>query len=506
MAARLAPVLTLFLAAFVLQTDAASATSCDGVRTMSLPNVTVTTATTLPAGPFQPVGIPARPPVVLPAHCRVVVVLTPSADSHIEMELWMPAENWNGKFEAVGNGGWAGVISYAAMAQALNEGYATASTDTGHMGGDALFAIGHPEKLTDFAYRAVHEMTVTAKAIVTAFYGQAPRLSYFNGCSTGGRQGLMEAQKYPQDYDGIVAGAPANNETHLGAWHMAVSAPIVRNPAAALTVAKLEIVHRAVLQACDARDGVTDGLINDPPRCAFDIGTLACRGGDAADCLTADQVTSMRRVYGAATLRDGTVVFPGKEFGSELGLGVSVGGGSLGIAAGDFQIAYGDPAWDIKTFDIDRDLPVADAKVGIDDAIDPDLRAFKAHGGKLLLYHGWNDQLIAPRNTISYYESVRMKLGGTESDFIRLFMAPGMMHCGGGDGPNQFNPVSALERWREQSIVPGEIIAVHVTNGVVDNTRPLCPYPEVAVYSGHGSTKDALSFSCKTAPRIPALR
>src|SRR4029079_17744962 len=274
---------------------AGDATSCEKIASLALPNTTITSAQLVPAGPFTPpaqggppggpVAAPApnaarrggaggrgqgpggAPPVVLPAHCRVQAVLAPSSDSHIEIEVWLPADNWNGKFQAVGNGGWAGIISYPALATALQEGYATASTDTGHKGGNALFAIGHPEKLIDFAYHAVHEMTVQSKSIVPSYYGRGPRLSYWNGCSTGGRQGLMEAQKYPEDFDAILAGAPANYQTHLHAWVLSVSIPTLKEPAHAVPAAKLAILNKAVLDACDTRDGVKDGLLNDPRAC-----------------------------------------------------------------------------------------------------------------------------------------------------------------------------------------------------------------------------------------------
>ena len=246
------------------------------------------------------------------AHCRVAATLKPSADSAIDIEVWLPESSaWNGKFQMVGNGGWAGTISYGAMANAVEEGYATASTDTGHKGGNALFAIDHPEKLTDFAYRAVHETVVTAKAVITKFYDRGPRLSYWNGCSTGGRQGLMSAQKYPEDFDAILAGAPANYQTHLHAWDLAVSTPVLRDPASAVPTAKLEMVNRAVINACDARDGVTDGVLNEPTKCTFDVASLQCKAGDADTCLTAPQVAAIKRVYEPVKTSAGQVVFPG---------------------------------------------------------------------------------------------------------------------------------------------------------------------------------------------------
>src|SRR5438552_9837104 len=259
---------------------ALAATPCTGLKSLSLPNTTITIAELVPAGSFTPpaqaalaAAAPAPQPagLTVPAFCRVAATLKPSSDSEIDIEVWMPAENWNGKFQAVGNGGWAGVISYPAMAAGLQEGYATASTDTGHKGGNANFAIGHPEKVVDFAYRAVHETTVKAKAFTTAFYDRGPRLSYWNGCSTGGRQGLMEAQRYPEDFDAILAGAPANYQTHLHAWDLSVNVPVLKDPAASVPLAKLQMVTSAAIAACDARDGVTDKLISNPRSCSFDV-------------------------------------------------------------------------------------------------------------------------------------------------------------------------------------------------------------------------------------------
>ena len=411
----------------------------------------------------------------------------------------MPAENWNGKFQAVGNGGWAGTISFPAMATALQEGYATASNDTGHKGGNALFAIDHPEKLVDFAHRSVHEMTVKAKALITAYYNRGPRLSYWNGCSTGGRQGLMSAQKYPEDFDAIVAGAPANYQTHLHAWDLSVSVPVLKDPSSAVPAAKLEVVTRAVVNACDARDGVADGVLNNPTACTFDVASLQCKAGDAADCLTPAQVTAVKRVYAPAKTSSGHVVFPGKALGSEAGFSPYVGGQQApGVSVGSFQLAYNDAKWDPLAFDLNRDLTVVDEKVGaIVNAVNPDLGAFKARGGKLILYHGWNDTAISPGNAIDYYSSVLKRMGGRQDDFVRLYMAPGMNHCRGGIGPNQVNWMAALERWREAGVAPDRVEAYRVTNNRVDMTRPLCPYPQVAQYKGTGSTNDAANFVCK---------
>lgn len=519
----------LSLVAVMLLGAQAATAPCEGLTSLSLPNTTITSARLVPAGPFVPpapqgppggpVAAPAGQPqgrgvqpegrgggqgpaqagIVLPAHCRVAAVLRPSPDSHIEIEVWMPAENWNGKFQAVGNGGWAGTISYAAMATALQEGYATASTDTGHKGGNALFAIGHPEKLVDFAYRAIHEMTVRAKALINAYYKRPARLSYFNGCSTGGRQGLMAAQRYPEDFDGIVAGAPANYQTHLHAWDLSVAVPVLRDRSSAVPPEKLQIVNRAVIAACDAEDGVADGLLNNPRACTFDVAALQCKGPDDGTCLTAAQVATLKRVYSPARTRSGQYVFPGKDPGSELGWGPYVNPQQApAVSVGSFQVAYNDPKWDPLTFDLDRDLEVVDEKVGaIVNAINPDLRAFKARGGKIIMYHGWNDTAISAGNSIDYLTSVQKRMGGRQDDFIRLYMVPGMQHCGGGPGPNQVNWMAALERWREANVAPERLDAHRVANNRVDMTRPLCPYPQLAVYTGVGSTNDAENFVCK---------
>ena len=511
----------------------AQAAPCESLRTFSLPHTTITSAQLVAAGPYvAPAagGAPARGEGAGPAgrggggrgrggdaaptprtyslvtHCRVAATLKPSTDSIIDIEVWLPEQSaWNGKFQAVGNGGWAGTISYGAMANAVEEGYATASTDTGHKGGvgDAVWAIDHPEKLTDFAYRAVHEMTVAAKAIITRFYDRGPRLSYWNGCSTGGRQGLMSAQKYPEDFDAIVAGAPANYQTHLHAWDLAVSTPVLKDPASAVPPAKLQMVNRAVINACDARDGVADGVLNEPTKCTFDVASLQCKAGDADTCLTASQVAAVKRMYEPVKTRSGQVVFPGKVPGAELGgtpgFAAYVGGQSApAVSVGSFQVAYNDAKWDWRTFDLDKDLPIVDQKVGaIVNAVNPDLSRFKARGGKLLMYHGWNDTAISPGNAIDYYTSVQKRMGGRQDDFIRLFMVPGMNHCSGGAGPNQMHWMAALERWREAGVAPDRIEAARVNNNRVEVTRPLCAYPQIAVYSGKGTTSDAGNFSCK---------
>src|SRR5262245_45099822 len=324
------------IAAMLLGAALAAPTPCANLKSITLPTTTITTAEVVPAGTFTPPAAPAseggaRGPapaadggargggrggagaapagLAVPSFCRVAATLRPTSDSQIDMEVWMP-ENWNGKFQFVGGGGWAGTISYPAMATALNEGYATASTDTGHKGGNANFAIGHPEKVVDFAYSAVHEFTVKAKSILTTFYDRSPRLSYWNGCSTGGRQGLMSAQRYPEDFDAIIAGAPANYQTHLHTWDLGVAIPVLKDPSSAVSVAKATSLNKAVIGACDANDKVKDGLLNEPRSCKFDPAQLLCKAGDGDSCLTSKQLDSVKRMYAAAKTSAGEIVFP----------------------------------------------------------------------------------------------------------------------------------------------------------------------------------------------------
>jgi feruloyl esterase len=275
--------------------------------------------------------------------------------------------------------------------------------------------------------------------------------------------------------------------------------PVANNPAAAVPAAKLNMLSEAAVNACDAQDGVKDGLINNPRACRFDPSALLCKGADSASCLTPPQLDAVKRAYATTKTKNGEAVFPGKEPGSETGWGAFLGQPvAPGISVGSFQVAYNDANWDSKGFDLDRDLKVVDEKVGsVINAVNPDLSAFKAHGGKLLLYHGWNDTAISPGNTINYYESVLKKMGGTQESFVRLYMAPGMQHCGGGPGPNQINYMAIMERWRENNQTPASVEAVHVAGNRVDMTRPLCPYPQVAVYKGVGSTNDAANFACR---------
>jgi feruloyl esterase len=498
----------------------AAAASCESLLSLSLPKATVTMAQVVPPGDFTPParGVPgpgaapgqgggrgrgaAASYKDLPAFCRVGLTLVPSTDSDIKMEVWLPVTGWNGKFEASSSAGWAGSINYGTMRDTLRRGYAVTSNDSGHVGGSGTFALGHPERLVDFAWRAEHEMTVKAKAIVEAFYAAPPKFSYWEGCSTAGRMALTEAQRFPADFDGIIAGAPANFTSHQIVQQLWIGQAVHRSDASLIPPSKFGLIHGAVVEACDALDGVKDGVIENPGRCAFDPKVLACKGDDAPTCLTAAQVETARAIYsGVKNSRTGQLVFPGLEPGSELGWGQLAGQQPQAFSREMFQnVVFNDANWDYKTLNFDSDVVTAEkAYNGIMDAVDPDLKAFFGHGGKLIQYHGWSDPALAPESSINYYKSVLSAMGGAGkvSDSYRLFMVPGMAHCAGGEGTSTFDMLGSLEQWVEQRKAPAQIPASRVINGAVDRTRPLCPYPQVATYKGTGSTDEAANFACK---------
>lgn len=484
-----------------LSATSASAAPCESLAALALTDAKITSAQVVLAGQFSAPGgqqnLAARNPYkALPEFCRVAATLTPTSDSDIRVEVWLPITNWNGKFQAVGNGGWAGVISYSAMADAIRAGYATASTDTGHTSSGGVFAFGHPERLIDFAWRSEHEMTIKAKAVVEKFYGSGPRLSYWNGCSTGGRQALKEAQMFPNDYDGIIAGDPANR-TALAMW----IAHAVKDPVSYIPPDKYPIIHQAALAACDAQDGVKDGLISEPTKCSFDPGVLLCKGADSPSCLTAPQVTAAKKIYApAVNPRTRKELSPPLVPGTELGWGDDAGQKPNANILDQYRyVVFKDPNWDWKTFDFDGDATRGDLPENlIMNATDPHLEPFFSHGGKLLLYNGWSDPRVPALQTINYYQSVVDAVGGNAkaSNSVRLFLAPGMGHCGGGGGPNVFDKVGPLEQWVEHGNAPDHLIASHIVSGKVDRTRPLCPYPQVAKYEGTGSIDEAANFAC----------
>ncbi len=524
---------------------AARAGTCEALTSFSFPNATITAVESVGAGSYK------APDTItyagLPAFCRVAATLTPSADSSIRVEVWMPVgAAWNGRYEGTGNGGYAGSILYGHLALGLQHGFAVANTDMGTapataLNGDAL--VGHPEKWKDWGYRATHEMTVFSKSLVEAFYGHGPRYSYFSGCSTGGQQALQEAQSFPDDYDGILGGAPAHDRTHGHAvvvWQYGAIHPM--NPfepgGGAMPAGKLTLLKNAVVAACGTLDGglESDPFLADPRDCHFDPGSLQCTGADAPDCLTAAQVQAMRYYYGdLRNLQTGAFISHGFMHGSEF---PSVGALGLGYEAvvpepgfdSLFKWVFG-ASWNWATFNFASDMDTVDAALaGILNATNPDLSAFRRHGGKLILFHGWADPLIPSQNTIRYYERVvaaqnpgtshgkGKHLGALKStqEFARLFMAPGVGHCTGGDGPDSFGGayqaappafdaehdlVIALMDWVEHGKAPDQVVATrynvdgNATSGV-SYQRPLCAYPKIARYSGSGATTFADSFQC----------
>ncbi|MEO8466437.1 MAG: tannase/feruloyl esterase family alpha/beta hydrolase [Gammaproteobacteria bacterium] len=437
---------------------------------------------------------------LLSPFCRVQAVAKPTTDSAIGLEIWLPESGWNGKLLAVGNGAWAGSISYGALADAVAAGYAAASTDTGHVGNTVDFAIGHPEKLVDFAHRAVHEMALAAKAVVESNYSRRADRAYFSGCSTGGRQALAEAQRYPRDFDGIVAGAPAYSPTHIQGtqvWAAAVNANQAGEP---LRQREFDLVNKAVIAACDTQDGVADGVIENPRACPFDPASLVCGTGSKSACLSPAQADTVRLTYRGPVDNAGKSIFPGLSRGSERSWQTLSGDKPLSLAFDTYaQLVFGDPDWNFRFFDAARDIPLGVERIGrLMDSADPNLDAFIEHGGKLLLYHGWADPGIPAEGTVRYYDAVRRALGAdaTEKN-VRLFMVPGMGHCRGGTGTDTFDTVAALDRWVRAGATPERIEASRVENGAVVRTRPLCAYPTRAVYSGSGSTDDSKNFVCE---------
>lgn len=507
--------LALFFLAAPLPAQTIQPQSCKDLLNLHLPETVVTSATVVSTGRFS---VPKSSATLgnLPAFCRVAATTKPA----IHFEVWLPLHRWNGKFQGVGNGGTAGSINYRAMALALRRGYAVASTDTGHVntppgnGFDSTWALGHPELVADFGYRGLHLTTVNGKQIAQAFYGKGPAHSYYVGCSKGGEQGLMEAQRFPDDYDGLLVGDPANNWTrHYAGAHLWYSIATLKDPESYIPASKVPILANAVIEACDANDGIVDGVLDDPRQCHFDPTVLTCKAGQpASSCFTPKQVKAIKNIWGGAHDSHGNLIYPGLLPGGEDGSG----GWSSWItgnrpfnsthwkAANGFfkDMVFQDPNYNALNFNYDTDMKKALAKTSQPlDATNPDLRPLERHGGKLILYHGWSDPDISPLNTINYYNQVEATVGRSTPQFVRLFMVPGMNHCGGGPGPNQFDGLSALEDWVEDDIAPRKIIAFHSTDGAVDRSRPLCPYPEVATYKGKGSTNNAANFACKLPAR-----
>jgi feruloyl esterase len=547
----------LFACAGIASTPA-MASPCTNLQTLQLQHATINSATDNTSGVFVVPG--SNPPTAitgLPAFCRVTATLTPSSDSAIKIEAWLPATQWNGRFLGTGGGGFQGVITYNSLASGIKAGFASTNSDlgTGVSGCNPLFCgsngnmgnalaiafgdpaapstglFGHPERIKDFGFRAIHLMTVRGKEIAQAFYGQKSRRAYFAGCSTGGQNALMSAQRFPDDYDGILAGAAAFNRTHLHMAGLAAWQATHASPGRFIQPGQMTLINKAVLKQCVGQDGgaVTDQFLSDPRDCRFDPKALQCVGGQIPPaCLTADQVTTMQKYYGGTIDPvNGQVINPGGARGSEtdniqaLGLAFQE---RLPEPAFDglfywvFGPSFGYPASAVNfaNFDFHHDIgKVDDQLAAVLNATSTDLSEFREHGGKLLMYHGWADPLIPPQSSINYFNALvangrggfqQASFGGdgnpqlqrTQS-YARLFMVPGMYHCSGGPGPNVFDALTPLVSWVETGAAPETIAAtkfVDDTPPAVQMTRPLCLYPKIAKYRGSGNTNIAANFIC----------
>ncbi len=498
-------VLLPLLAGLAHQSFAAG--SCETLKALKIEGAKVTLAQDVVPNPewkLPPSAFTGPKAAMLPGprsttipFCRVALTL--GKENHVE--VWMPRD-WNGAFQGVGNGGYTGGINYPAMVPALQAGYAVASTDTGHETDDFFdtsWISGHPERVLDFAHRAHHQMAVAAKQVVAKHYEKAPRKSYYSGCSSGGWEGLAEAQKYPNDYDGVVAGAPAINFVKLQSRQIMEWQQQMQEKDVEISMQLGMLLVKAATAKCDAIDGVQDGVIDDPRKCDFDPAELQCKGARSGECLTAAEVKRVKWLYGPSSTRKGLKLYPGPAYGAPPTTPLpGLDPRHPGDPAIALMLQTTAPDWTVATFDPDKQIPALQQQFSGDmDSMSPDLTAFKAHGGKLILYHGWADQLLSPYNTIDYYDSVNQKMGGAQTqEFSRLYMVPGMMHCAGGPGPDQFDAVDAVAKWVEHGQAPAELIASHRTAGKVDRTRPLCVYPQVAKYKGTGSTDDAANFTC----------
>jgi len=453
-----------------------------------------------------------------PRYCRVDGHVT-SVGNEVNFRLGLP-DGWNGKFLFQGVGGLGGTI--ANLDASLARGYAAASTDTGHVASDATWGANRAKEI-DYGYRGTHVTAVAGKALTAAFYAQPVRYAYFNGCSNGGRQALMEVQRYPDDFDGVIGGHPATG-TPMQVGRALVYQHMLASPENLLTAEKIELLDRATLAACDKADGLVDGLVGDPRACTFNVDALACTGGDGANCLTAGQVTTVKKIYAGAKTADGKTYVHGFPVGHEGGASgwrawiagtvppVAQADGSLAYEGPRLPSGYGlmepnfrflaldadDPAFSWKVLNLDRDLPRLKTMTEILSPLDPDLRPFMKSGGKLILYHGWSDPGISAAGTVAYFDAMVKAVGGRNDadSFARLYMIPGMHHCSGGPGPNAFDLLPDLEAWVERGVAPARVVASRIVDGKTERTRPLCPYPQVARYAGQGSIDEAASFRC----------
>lgn len=502
------------------QPPAQSARACDpaAFAGVQLDGARITAITPVSAGDYTPEG--SRQALSdLPAFCRIDAVATPTSSSLINFQLWVPdGEAWNGKLVTTGNGGYSPALSYTDMAYAMRQGYAVMGGDTGHQTEDMLWGVTSAEKIIDWGSRSINAITVPGKQLLAELRAEGARRSYYMGCSTGGHQGFAEAQRYPEDFDGIIAGAPGNNRTALNIefmWRFRANRPANDNLTQYLTGAKLNLLTREAVQACDALDGVTDGVIDDPRQCTsarFDVDALLCTGADSPDCLTADQLAAAKAIYqGPRNPRTNAQLYPGWPVGSESGWS-----GYMGVnepVRADFwrYWVFDDPSWNWWTFDFDRDVSYAYAKIApLVDQTSTDLSAFKSAGGKMIVYHGWNDPVVSTYDSIDYYGKVRDAQGSQAAmdEFYRMFLVPGMGHCSGGPGATVLRSedgspaadrdiLAALDRWVEQGRPPDDLVASRVAGGAVQRARPLCAYPAQAAYTGTGDTNDAASYVCR---------
>jgi feruloyl esterase len=479
-----------------------TAMTCSSLTTVTLSqNMTITTA--------RMIGADAS--AKTPAYCEVTGIIAPVSRSRITVVYRLPTP-WNGKLAGLGGGGWAGNITLDrppgrnfTAAAALAKNYATAQTDGGH----AAFEVwdtgwaANPESVIDFSYRAIHLMTVAGKAVVARYYGHPQKHAYFQGCSTGGRQGLMEVQRFPNDYDGVVSGAPVYDL--LTQTSALVRTQAFNKPGAALSASQLKRLHEAALAACDTQDGVMDGIVGDPRSCNFDPAILECKeGASTPDCLSAAQVAAVREMYAGVKTVDGRIAAYPLSRGGERSWSrfsaapsSSAGGASAGLG-GLREALFGDPDYDVKTFAADRDLSkVRGSEFAANyEAKNPDITPFIVHGGKLLLWHGFDDPGPSPLGTIAYYEAIQRTTGvKTELNAsTRLYLLPGVYHCGGGPGADEFDSLTALDQWVESGKPPESLIATR-NDGKL--SRPLCAYPTLPRYKGSGDPANAGSFECR---------
>jgi feruloyl esterase len=510
----------VFIASFALAAIPASAQqSCESLASLKIPNVTITSVKAGKPGfelPGQSGFMGNVPGMKISApFCRIEAFSAPTSDSHIGIEGGLPDKaNWNGTFLAAGNAGFIGSLSSAGLAEIMQQGYVAGGTDTGHVDAGFEWAIGHPEKWADWGYRAVHEMAVLTKKLAETYYGKPIQHSYWNSCHNGGNQGLNEAQRYPDDFDGIVAGDPAFWISHLQPGSLYISWLALKdgvNGPGYIPPAKIEVLNKAAIAACDGNDGLVDGLIQDPPSCKFDPASIQCKGADAADCLTAGQVDTARKIYAGAKFKDGTPIYSGFERGSELNWNFMIEKEPFSVNINYFKgMVFQDPNWDFRTFDVDRDT-----RLGMDrlskyiDGNNPDLRPFKKSGGKIIIISSWNSLALPPRQVSEYYKQVAKVAGGQKQteDFARLFQVPGGGGCPGFmRNVEDFDAFQAMQQWVEQGKAPDKIIysyregggaaAGMGSPGKVYRTRPVCAYPKQSKYKGSGDINDAANFTC----------